>query len=65
MARIIALDYGGKRTGVAVTDPLQIIATPLLTVNTSDLLNFLADYFKQEEVESIVVGQPTRYDGSF
>lgn len=65
MARILAIDYGSKRSGIAVTDPLQIIATPLITVNTADLMVFLVDYFKKEEVESVVVGQPTRYDGSY
>ncbi len=65
MGRIIALDYGGKRTGIAVTDPLQIIATPLTTVATDTLLDFLKKYFISEEVEAMVVGQPTRHDGSF
>ena len=65
MARILALDYGGKRTGIATTDPLQLIATPLKTVSTKELLSFLQNYVKTEEVEAIVIGQPTRYDGSF
>jgi putative Holliday junction resolvase len=65
LARILALDYGGKRTGIATTDPLQIIATPLITVQTEDLMNYLTDYFTQEEVSDMVVGQPTRHDGSF
>ncbi len=65
MARILALDYGGKRTGIATTDPLQIIATPLITVQTEDLMDFLTNYFIQEEVSDMVVGQPTRHDGSF
>lgn len=65
MARIMALDYGGRRTGIAVTDPLQIIASPLTTVNTNELEKFLSGYFENEEVETLVVGQPTRYDGSF
>lgn len=65
MARILALDYGGKRTGIATTDPLQIIATPLITVQTEDLMDYLTDYFIQEEVSDMVVGQPTRHDGSF
>lgn len=64
MARILALDYGGKRTGVAATDPLQIIASPLTTVNTSDLMDYLKNYFLTEDVEALVVGQPMRYDGS-
>lgn len=65
MARILALDYGGKRTGIAVTDPLQIIASPLITVETKDLMDYLSKYFKTEDVSDMVVGQPTRHDGSF
>jgi len=65
LARILALDYGGKRTGIGTTDPLQIIATPLITVQTEDLMDYLTDYFTQEEVSDMVVGQPTRHDGSF
>ena len=65
MARILALDYGGKRTGIATTDPLQIIASPLITVQTNDLMEFLTDYIGKEEVGDLVVGQPTRHDGSF
>lgn len=65
MARILALDYGGKRTGIATTDPLQIIASPLLTVETKDLKDYLGDYIRKEEVSDLVVGQPTRHDGSF
>lgn len=60
MARILALDYGAKRVGVAVTDPLQIIATSLDTIPTDKLLEFLKDYFAKEEVEEIVMGYPTR-----
>lgn len=58
MARILAIDYGNKRTGIAVTDPLQIIASALTTVHTKDLLDFLKDYVTKEEVEIIVVGEP-------
>jgi putative Holliday junction resolvase len=65
LARIIALDYGGKRTGIASTDPLQIIASPLITVQTEDLLDYLTKYIATEEVSELVVGQPTRHDGSF
>lgn len=65
MARILALDYGGKRTGIAATDPLCIIASPLTTVQTGDLLEFLIKYTSEEEVSDIVIGQPTRHDGSF
>src|SRR6185436_17455864 len=64
MARILAIDYGLKRTGIAVTDPLQIIATALQTVETSGLINFLTDYFKKEQVESIVVGEPKNMDNT-
>lgn len=58
MTRIIALDYGTKRTGVAVTDPLQIIATPLTTVRSHDLLEFLDNYFHTEQVELVIIGFP-------
>lgn len=64
MARILALDYGQKRTGIAVTDPLQLIASGLTTVATGELLDFLADYLEQEEVERFVIGQPRRMDNS-
>lgn len=64
MARILALDYGGRRTGIATTDPLQIIATPLITVETNHLLDYLKNYFLKENVSDIVVGEPTRHDGS-
>ncbi len=58
MARILSIDYGRKRTGLAVTDPLQIIANGLTTVATADLERFLLDYLSREEVERIVVGLP-------
>ena len=58
MARILAIDYGLKRTGLAVTDPLQIIATGLTTVESPKLINFLKDYFKKETVELILIGDP-------
>jgi putative Holliday junction resolvase len=58
MGRLIAIDYGVKRTGIAVTDPLRIIATPLDTVPTQDLLNFLKAYFQKEQVDEFVVGMP-------
>jgi putative Holliday junction resolvase len=64
LARIIAIDYGAKRTGIAVTDPLQIIATALETVATENLLDFLDRYCRQEEVESFVIGHPLNHDGS-
>ncbi len=58
MAKIIALDYGKIRTGIAVTDELQIIASGLKTVETKFLFDFLSDYLKEESVESIVLGEP-------
>ena len=64
MPRILALDYGLKRTGIAVTDPLQIIASPLQTVETNQLMKFLEEYFKAEVVESIVVGDPKNLDNT-
>ena len=64
MPRIICIDYGGKRCGLAVTDPLQIIATPLLTVETKNLFTFLADYLKKEEVELILIGEPLNLDNT-
>lgn len=59
-ARILAIDYGAKRTGLAVTDPLQIIASGLTTVPTSELFSFLANYFQQEGVSKIIIGMPKR-----
>lgn len=64
MARILAIDYGTRRTGIAVSDPLRIIATALETVETRSLERFLADYFSHEEVDTIVVGYPRQMDGS-
>ncbi len=58
MARIIAIDYGKKRVGVAVTDPLQLIATGLATVASNEIFSFLKNYFATENVETIVVGLP-------
>ena len=60
MARIMAIDYGSKRVGIAVTDTLQIIATGLTTVHSKDLIEFLKKYLIKEEVECIVVGEPKR-----
>ncbi len=62
MPRIIAIDYGLKRTGLAVTDPLQIIATGLTTVESRQLIPFLKDYFSKEPVELIVIGEPKNWD---
>lgn len=64
MARILALDYGSKRTGIAVTDAMQIIASGLTTVATKDLLPFLDTYFKTEKVELVIVGEPKQMDNS-
>jgi putative Holliday junction resolvase len=64
MGRILAIDYGLKRTGLAVTDPLQIIATPLETVDSSTLVSWLKEYFQKENVERIVLGMPTKPDQS-
>ena len=64
MARILAIDYGTKRTGLAVTDPLQIIANGLDTVATQELEEYLKRYMDQEEVETIVVGEPFYPDGN-
>jgi putative Holliday junction resolvase len=58
MGRILAIDYGKKRTGIAVTDPLRLIATPLDTVLTLELLNYLTAYIKKETVDEFVVGMP-------
>lgn len=58
MARILAIDYGSKRVGLAVTDPLQIIASGLTTVHSKDLISYLENYLKKESVECIVVGEP-------
>ena len=64
MARILAIDYGGKRTGIAVTDPLQIIATGLTTIASEDLIPFLKKYVKEESVELIIIGLPINWDDS-
>jgi len=58
MARILSIDYGKKRVGIAVTDPQQIIATRLTTVPTNTIWSFLNDYFQKEKVEKVVVGYP-------
>ncbi len=63
MGRILAIDYGTKRTGIAVTDPLRIIANGIETVPTHTLQQWLARYFAAEQVDIVVVGKPTRMDG--
>ena len=64
MARILSIDYGSKRTGIAVTDALKIIATGLTGIHTKDLENFLKDYFQKEQVELVIIGHPTNLDDS-
>ena len=64
MARILSIDYGLKRTGLAVTDPLQIISTGLTTVESKQLIPFLKNYFLKEEVELIIIGEPKNWDNS-
>lgn len=63
MGRILAIDYGRKRSGVAVTDSLKIIANGLTTVRTCDLMDFLKDYMQKEQVERIIVGLPKQMSG--
>ena len=60
MGRILAIDYGLKRTGIAVTDPLKIIATALETVDTTTLVSFLKNYFQKETVDEVVIGMPKK-----
>ncbi|MFO8148386.1 MAG: Holliday junction resolvase RuvX [Bacteroidota bacterium] len=64
MARIIALDYGVKRTGIAVTDDFQIIASGLATIPTKELIPYLENYFKTENVELVLVGEPKQMDNT-
>lgn len=64
MGRILAIDYGTKRTGIAVSDPLRIIAGGLETVPTKELEKWLADYFLKEKVDILVLGRPSRMDGT-
>ena len=64
MARILAIDYGVKRTGIAVTDELQIIASGLITVKTDELIKFLIDYTNREQVELFIVGLPKQMNNS-
>jgi putative Holliday junction resolvase len=64
MARIISIDYGLKRTGIAVTDPLKIIASALITIDSARIFTFLEEYFKKETVELILIGDPRNLDGS-
>lgn len=64
MARLLCIDYGKKRTGIAVSDPFQIIATGLITIESGKLIPYLKDYFAKEEVELIIIGEPKNLDGS-
>lgn len=64
MPRILCIDYGKKRTGIAVTDPFKIIATALTTVETNNLITFLKNYFQKEEVELVLIGEPKNLDDS-
>lgn len=64
MPKLIALDYGSKRTGIAVTDDSKIIASGLTTVDTKNLFPFLTDYFQKNDVTDIILGQPKRLDGT-
>lgn len=64
MGRLLSIDYGTKRTGIAITDELQLIASGLTTVGTYKLLPFLKNYFASEKVDLIIVGEPTQKDGT-
>ena len=64
MARILAIDFGHKRTGIAVTDELQIIASGLTTVSSSELMSFLTDYFSKEKVELVLIGEPKQMNNT-
>ena len=63
MARILSIDYGQKRTGVAVTDDFQIIASGLTTIPSTDLIAFLKTYFSKENVETVIIGEPKQMNG--
>lgn len=64
MGRILSIDYGKKRTGIAVTDPLRIIATGLTTIETPKLVQFLKEYIGKEDVEEVIIGMPVNLDDS-
>ena len=64
MARILAIDYGKKRTGIAVTDELQLIASGLTTIDTKTIFSFLSDYFEKENVELLLVGEPKQMNNT-
>lgn len=63
MSRVLCIDYGQKRTGIAVTDEMQIIASGLTTVPTNTVIDFLKDYFSKEKVEAVVIGEPRQMNG--
>lgn len=63
MPRILSIDYGQKRTGIAVTDEMQIIASGLTTIPTHTLIDFLKDYFAKEKVEAVLIGEPKQMNG--
>jgi len=63
MPRILSIDYGQKRTGIAVTDEMQIIASGLTTIPTNTLIDFLKDYFAKEKVEAVLIGEPKQMNG--
>jgi putative Holliday junction resolvase len=63
MPRILSIDYGQKRTGIAVTDEMQIIASGLTTIPTNTLIDFLKDYFTKEKVEAVLIGEPKQMNG--
>ncbi len=64
MARILAIDYGLKRTGIAITDEMQLIASGLTTISSETVLAFLKDYFSKEKVEKVIIGEPKQMDGT-
>lgn len=64
MPRILSIDYGIKRTGIAITDEMQIIASGLTTVPSETLIAFLKDYFSKEKVEQVIIGEPKQMDGT-
>ncbi len=63
MSRILAIDYGQKRTGIAVTDQFQIIASGLITIPSATTIDFLKDYFSKEKVEAVIIGEPKQMNG--
>ena len=64
MAKALGIDYGKKRVGIAISDPLQMIASPLTTIDTEDIFIFLTDLIEKEEIDCFVVGEPKNLDGS-